>query len=369
VKQRAHAWVALRALRLIDESKKEQARLLVELLSYYLSDVWDGAWIPDTIISDMSYGHIFKMDSDDKFVEGISSQPWRKATYSDLKKETSGKRLCLEDYLKDSEELGKPYWVTEKSGKLPDRVIAINHSIIDMLKLGDFPIAFYLKKKKSDAYKEEELSKQKIKDLSLSPNFSARQIALTFFISSHYVCDAHMPLHCDLRDQFAQKMGEDKSERRLPKALHPGIEAAWEESFPDKEVLTIHDYTRESIENVTSNMPKDSLIEIDKAGSPYALSKQIPSNVPNEWDEMTNVCRISYAASRKWIPQSIKDIQDLIGEDKCKPDAPELQYNDITKITGEKDFKDVTNRVFHDAVESVARIWYRAWDIFTKPTS
>ena len=366
MKQKAHAWVALRALKLIDDSNRKNANLFVELISYYLSDVWDGAWLPDILIRDMSYGHISKMDSDDKFVPNITSAPWRKVTYSELKKKTYGKRLCLENYLKDSKELRKPYWTTERSGHLPDRVIAINHSIIDMLKMGDFPIAFYLKKKKSKAYRSEDLSKQTIKSLSLSPNFSARQIALTFFIVSHYVCDAYMPLHCDLRDMSARKVEEEGRERRLPRPLHPGIEAVWEESFPDKEVLTIHDYTPESIESVTSSMPKGSLIEIDRVDSPYALSTRLPSNMPNEWDEMVNICRISYAVSRKWIPQSFEEIQDLIGKDKCKAKATPLKYDDITRIIDEKDFKDVTNRIFHDAVESVARIWYRAWNIFTK---
>jgi hypothetical protein len=366
MKQRAHAWVALRALRLIDDSKRKNAKLFVELMSYYLSDVWDGAWLPDILIRDMSYGHIFKLGSDDKFVPDISTLKHRKVTYSELKKKTYGRRLCLEEYLKDSEVLRKSSWVTQRSGHLPDRVIALNHSIIDMLKMGDFPIAFYLKKKKSKAYRSEDLSRQKIKGLSVSPNFSARQIALTFFIVSHYICDAHMPLHCDLRDMNALKVKESGRERRLPRALHPGIEKVWEESLPDKEVLTIHDYTPESIESVTNSMPSGSLIKIDEVGSPYALSTHLPSNLPNEWDEMVNICRISYAVSRKWIPQPLEDIKNILGEEKCKARAPALSYDDIISITGEDEFKDITNRIFHDAVESVARIWYRAWNIFTK---
>ena len=55
-----------------------------------------------------------------------------------------------------------------------------------------------------------------------------------------------------------------------------------------------------------------------------------------------------------------------IGEDKCLEKATALKYEDIIKIIGEKEFKDVTNRIFHDAVESVARLWYRAWEIFIR---
>jgi hypothetical protein len=364
MKQKAHAWVALRALKLVEDLGKEDTDLLVELLSYYMSDVWEGAWLPDTLIRDMSYGHIFKMDSDDNFVETISSKTHRKITYSKLKSETKGKRLCLEDYLKDSGELRKPYWAPDAGGHLPDRVIAINHSIVDMLKMGDFPIAFYLKKTKPDSYMKD-LTKKKVKDLSLSPNFSARQIALTLFILSHYICDAHMPLHCDLRDMKAQKLGNGTKERRLPRSLHPGIEAVWEDSFPDKSRLALHAYTTDSINEIVTELPNGSLIELDTNAS-YKMNTKLYKNMPNEWDEMVNICRISYGVSRKWISKSFAEIEACIGEDKCLEKATALKYEDIIKIIGEKEFKDVTNRIFHDAVESVARLWYRAWEIFIR---
>jgi len=364
MKQKAHAWVALRALKLIDDSEMENADSLVELLSYYLSDVWEGAWLPDTLIKDMNYGHIYKMDSDDKFIENISSKDYRKVNFDTLKSNTKGKRLCLEDYLKDSKELEKPYDVTDVSGKLPDRVIAINHSIIDMLKMGDYPIAFYLKKEKPNEYIKN-LTKETIKGLSLSPNFSARQIALTFFIASHYICDAHMPLHCDLRDMNAKRVDGSAKERRLPESLHSGIEAIWEEYLPSKSVLTIHKYTQDSIDKIVTNMPKGSLIDLDTSPS-YKLDTTLYTDMPNEWDEIVNICRISYGVSRKWIPQPFIDIENLIGKEKCTEKALALRYEDIVKIIKQNEFQDVTNRIFHDAIESVARIWYRAWDIFTR---
>ena len=105
---------------------------------------------------------------------------------------------------------------------------------------------------------------------------------------------------------------------------------------------------------------------MDKAGSPYSLSNNLIAPEATEWDEMINICRISYAVSRKWIPQSFTEIEKLVGKDNCEPNAPEFDYDDLVKIIDAEDFKDVTNRIFHDAVESTARIWYRAWDIFTK---
>ena len=83
MKQRAHAWSALRAVKLLDDSKK--APKLVELLSYYLSDIWEGAWIPDTLIGDMHYGHIFKMESDVRIIGSKSKYKRAIVKYKYLK--------------------------------------------------------------------------------------------------------------------------------------------------------------------------------------------------------------------------------------------------------------------------------------------
>ena len=227
MKQKAHSWVALRALKLIDDSKKVPK--LSELLFYYLTDVWEGAWIPDTLIVDMAYGHTWKMDSD-AGIRGmrLSGQDWLRVNHQQLDKALVGKRLCL-SYIEESDELQKPYRAHPRyGGHLPNRVIALSHTVGDMLKLGDFPLSFYAQLKKKRGYKAKDasgvdLSAEPIKNLSLSPNFSARQIALMFFMLSHYVCDAHMPLHCDLRDSSESSCG-----RRIPKSLHPSIEKLWE---------------------------------------------------------------------------------------------------------------------------------------------
>jgi len=239
-------------------------------------------------------------------------------------------------------ELRKPYWIHEEvGGHLPDRVIALTHGIIDMLKMGDYPQAFYAKRKRAKAYRDDDLSRQRIKDLSLSPNFSARQIALMFFMASHYICDAHMPLHCDLRDYGGKGIG-----RRIPKTMHPSIEARWEELFPEKERLIIHDYSRESLDAVVTDLPRGSFIEIDTDRG-YSLGR-ITLPKKNEWDEMVNVCRVSYALARKWIRKPYTDIDELISDE------------------GEEDFRRVTNMIFHDAVMEVARIWCKAWNVFVK---
>jgi len=340
MKQRAHAWVALRALKLVNDSKK--APNLVELLSYYVADVWDGAWLPDTLIVDMRYGHIFKMDSDpQRLGSDISQEAWMKVPYRQLKKKLRGRRLCLE-YVRGSPVLQTPYKShPTNGGHLPNRVIAISHSIGDMLKMSDYPLIFYARKKKRKAF-EQDLIKQKVKDLSLSPIFSARQIALMFFILAHYITDAHMPLHCDLRD-----FGGDRSTMgRLPSNLHPSIEETWESCFPPKDKIILHEHLRLSIDEVVTSLPDDSILEID-TNDRYRLTPRIPRTAGDEWQEMVNIARTSYAVSRKWIDEPYENVDDL-----------------IANPTKSEEFKDVTNRVFHDAVESVARLWLKAWERF-----
>src|SRR3990167_1146995 len=146
------------------------------MLSCYLADVWDGALIPDTLLVDMSYGHVFKMDSDPNYVsKNLPNEKWFIKPVEELKTYLVGKRLCL-DYIKDCEELKKPYRThLEKGGHLPSRVIALCQGIGDMLKMGDYPLAKYTveKTRKGKDSSNVDFSAKKVKDLTASPNFSA----------------------------------------------------------------------------------------------------------------------------------------------------------------------------------------------------
>lgn len=61
-----HAWLAVEAFRKVErfshsaEGKKRKAEGLRALLGNRLSDVVVGAWLPDSLIKDMSFGHVFK---------------------------------------------------------------------------------------------------------------------------------------------------------------------------------------------------------------------------------------------------------------------------------------------------------------------
>jgi len=352
MKQRAHAWVALRAFKMIDDWG--QAPKLTEMLSYYLSDVWNGAWLPDTRIVDMRYGHVFKMDSDPAFIyPELPEEEWYIKTAEDLARLLAGERSCI-SYVRDSEELKKPYRAhPTEGGHLPNRVLALSHTIADMVKLSDFPLAAYAKTKTK---KKVDLSAEKVKNLSTSPNFSARQIALAFFLVSHYVCDAHMPLHCDLRDVTVSK------KRRLPKNLHPWIEEYWEEGFPSREDLILTEYTEDTLDEiVVEKIPEGSMIAVDRDPK-YSVGKKVDSRLKgDEWNEMIYTTRLSYAVARKWIQTDV-DWDRLLPEGYKK--FRESVSNKQLGATFAGDFVDVTNRIFQDAVRSVAAIWNRAWTRF-----
>lgn len=294
----------------------------------------------------MSYGHIYKMDSDASIQGmGLNGHDQYKMNHQELDKALMGKRLCL-DYIEDSDELEKPYRSHPKwGGDLPNRVIALSHNIGDMLKLGDFPLSFYAKSRKKRGYKAKDtsatdLSSKPIKSLSLSPNFSARQVALMFFMLSHYICDAHMPLHCDLRDSREPPGG-----RRIPDSLHPSIEALWEKWFPTEEQFALHVRQAQSLDDAVLKLPRGSLIKIDKEPE-YGLDNNIKKLRHDEWNEMVYITRAAYAVSRKWIKRPCNTVDDLIAD------------------ISEEEFVKVSNFIFHDAVESVARLWYTAWRRF-----
>jgi hypothetical protein len=156
-----------------------------------------------------------------------------------------------------------------------------------------------------------------------------------------------MPLHCDLRDYGSP----NSKTRRLSKDLHPTIEETWEEFFPDKSAVELHDYMTTSIDKVVTTLPKNSLIEID-SNKNYTLDSSINKLKADTWSEMVEITRTAYAVSRKWIDKSYKNADEF----SKVPETKEYKDN----------FKKVTNYIFHDAVESTARIWLNTWETFIK---
>jgi len=72
---------------------------------------------------------------------------------------------------------------------------------------------------------------------------------------------------------------------------------------------------------------------------------------------MVNICRVSYALSQVWIDKENTKENKKMGYDDVR---------ELIKRKGKEEFVDITNLIFHDAVESVARVWLLVWGKFIK---
>jgi hypothetical protein len=334
MKQCSHAWIALRALKLIDDLVAEGGlpqgvKRLNELLFNYLPDVYEGAWIPDTLIGDMATGHIFKMDL-------LPDDPSGRFTvdYKSLSQRLGGKRRSLE-LAKDNDVLTKPYKAHASGGKLPNRVLSVSNSLSDMLKLSEFPFGQYTKVKKARAYRSESgYSSTRIKALDLAPNFTGRQIALTYFLLSHYIVDGHMPLHCDVRD-----MSYD-NKRKIFKGLHAKLESYWETHMLGDTVFLV--LPTLSLDEAVKRLPEGSIFAPISDGvelfdfHPLAAGR-------DEWEEMVDACRVSFALSRHLIPDQAQEVEDIV------------------QFRSQQELEEASRAIFSDAVATVAAIWVKSW--------
>jgi hypothetical protein len=352
MKKRSHAYIALRALKLIDDETKDsssawrrQARKLAELLFFYLPEVYEAAWLPDSVIVDLSTGHIFKMGAtaEETGIADVAEDQRFKATYSTLKRRLVGNRLSLEA-AKGASVLRDPYRSNpDLGGELPNRVLALSHGIGDQLKLSDYPLDFYVKPARKRGFAKAAktaggMSGVRVDTLSLAPTYSARQIAMSCFILSHYVVDAHMPIHCDIREYRHPTLGMSFDDR-----FHHRLEKEWEDQVPEESALQTME--SRSLDECLDTLPVGSVFSQLGVG-PYSLS--LVRLKRGEWEEMVDVCRVSFALSRKWIPDGAATVADIRGHR-----TPEH--------TPAEDFESLTLSIFHDAVEAVARIWLKSW--------
>ena len=63
----------------------------------------------------------------------------------------------------------------------------------------------------------------------------------------------------------------------------------------------------------------------------------------DEWKEMVDVCRTSFALSRHLIPDHVKTLDDVI------------------EHRSREELEEASRAIFSDAVKTVAAIWVRSW--------
>ncbi len=159
---------------------RKSAKKLQELLRFHSDEITEASWAPDAVLCDMATYHTFKLFTEQDFPG------------------------CAKFARETHERSGVKYYRAKAGGGLPYKVDHLAHVIADMLKLRAY----------NDA-------------------FSMRQAMYLLVLLSHYVVDAHVPMHCDLRDDPPQPGDNTKPpgvNRYFSGDVHGDIEQRWEDA-------------------------------------------------------------------------------------------------------------------------------------------
>lgn len=333
--QSTHAWLAVEAYRKIAaqsktaDGKKKKLDGLEKLLGANLRDVIVAAWLPDSLIKDMSYGHVFKNscyegDQIDRFT----------LSKKDLTKHLAGGTRVPKvafDHVVDS-WWTKAYRVKDNGGHLPARVNALCQTVRDMFRMGD-----------SDVVALTGVASNGAEIIAKSLLCSPRNIAMTLWMVSHYIADAHMPFHCDNRALAST----------AKQKTHCDVEDLWgkqvSELFHSKTIL------RKSAEEILGAKPPEGskFANIDFGNKISPLK-----NSGDPWKEAVYICRSSFASSFALVPPSVSAVDD-------QSKTVSLQEILTTDICGEDRFWDLSKAIMTDAANSIAMFWQDAWVDFT----
>ena len=270
------------------------ARSLVRWFKNYRDFVVQGAWYPDEVLCDQGSSHGRKLEHDT-----ISLELQRFMTLP--------KTMEVYNLMQKSELFEEPY--VDKKGNVCDRCDAMAHTIVDNFKI---------------QYREE-------KGNPIGP--TSTHMAMRFFIMSHYIADAHMPLHCDAR--------------KLDK-LHAAIEGDWEDQVWAS--YYIDDDNRRFF--------------YDRDGYPLATDKM--SSMIAAVEE--KICSRPFIygwggndySTRDYI-KAVTEYSYLMAHEMIPAECEKLSWGNYKKHERFKRFDEYTAMLMADAVDSIARAWLHVW--------
>lgn len=308
MKKFTHALIACKAVErlqkvALSDQNKPFADFLLEWFAAHKDGVIRGAWYPDEVIGDKSTSHVLKYTPVGAIHElpvqtvGMRGLPSTSLQY------TIGRASAL---------YNQPYTVNPNNN-LPERCEALSHAVIDNLRIRE----------------------REPKGSPLTP--TDNHVALLLFMLSHYVADAHMPMHCDARD-----------DEFLGFNLHSATEEAWE---------------REVVRYYKIDRPNQHFI-YNEQGYPFLVmsegySDSILAAVTDELNRrdfrigygegngnvreyILAVTQYSYLTSYAWLPAGLT----LDGFDR-----PNLQTPDGLS------FREMSIAALADAIDAVSRVW------------
>lgn len=329
--QPTHAWLAVEAYRkiaalaLTDEGKKKKLDGLENLLGAHLSDVVVAAWLPDSLIKDMTFGHIFKNtvykgDQKDRFTLTKND------LQSHLAADTRMPRLVFDDIPDDW--WAQPYRVKTSGGHLPARVNSLCQTARDMLKMGDAEVAALTG-----------INPPGAAIISKPFLYSPRNVAMMFWMTSHYIADAHMPFHCDSRALAST----------AKQKTHGEVEDLWGEQIA--ELFHASAILKKSkAEILAAEAPAHSHFSAIDFGTGVSKLK----NSGDPWKEAVYICRASFAASFALVPPDVSAVDDQVTG---------VSLDDILRkdFCGEDRFWKLSVAIMTDAASAIAMFWQDVW--------
>ncbi len=155
---------------------RRQGKILQRMLMHYQDVISEASWAPDDILNDKSQYHTFKLFTEREFP---NSRSFAKEIHEDK------------------------YYRASGGGGLPYKVDHLARVISDMDKLRKY-----------------------------NDRCSMNQIMYQFLMISHYIVDAHVPMHCDLRDDppSTNDTTKPRNGNYYSDTLHGEIEQIWEDA-------------------------------------------------------------------------------------------------------------------------------------------
>lgn len=308
MKKYTHAWIAFNAIRRLEsipqagQDSKAAARAIVKWFKSHKDGVISGAWYPDSIIKDNSTSHVLKLTPVPSGQGSFPVLPSRMWLYK-----LRSKSPCLQMGIQ-----------VEQGDNLPERCEALAHSVIDNLRV---------------LHAEDRGS-------AVAPTSS--HVSLILFMLSHYVADAHVPVHCDSR-KFSD--GDD---------IHSEMEGVWEgavkRSFEIDAANNRFLYEKDGYPALKNPAAFESSV-LKKAVDDLttrAFVVTYGTGNTNVLAYIHAICRHSYLLSYSFIP-------------------PEFNEKNVTKATWQNlarqsvTAEEMNVAVLSDAIDSVARVWLRVW--------
>lgn len=231
---------------------RDTAKTLQRLMLAHQDAIVEASWAPDDVIADMARFHVFKLYRREMFSEG-------------------GEDYCEQVY-------GDGYCRGKGSGGAPFKVDHLAALTADLRKLRGY-----------------------------NDVFSLRQIHYLYVLISHYVADAHVPMHCDLRDDppsAADKHKPGPVEFYFGARLHAAVEEMWERAVTPV-ALAERMIEAESYDDLVARNPLSDAIAFDLADAQHR-NMIVPVRLAQDeiMDFMIERCIASYERSLAiWPPE------------------------------------------------------------------